>query len=98
MTSCAVGKAAIPVLWALLSQYPSPEDAASADWTDIAAMLAPLGLHRKRAHIIMRFSSEYLTSDWEYPIELHGIGKYGNDSYRIFCTEEWREVPPSLII
>ena len=37
-------------------------------------------------------SDEYLTKDWEYPIELHGIGKYGNDSYRIFCTPEWKEV------
>lgn len=38
---------------------------------------------------------EYLAGDWEYPIELHGIGKYGNDSYRIFCTDEWRQVQPS---
>ena len=30
--------------------------------------------------------------DWQYPIELYGIGKYGNDSYRIFCTPEWKEV------
>ena len=40
-------------------------------------------------------TDEYLTKDWEYPIELHGIGKYGNDSYRIFCTAEWREVRPT---
>lgn len=58
ITSCAVGKAALPVLWTFLSQYPSPEHAAGADWTDIAAMLAPLGLHNKRAQIIIRFSSE----------------------------------------
>lgn len=36
---------------------------------------------------------EYLTKDWVYPEELHGIGKYGNDSYRIFCCGvEWLEV------
>lgn len=35
---------------------------------------------------------EYLTKQWRYPIELHGIGKYGNDSYRIFCVGEWRQV------
>ena len=35
---------------------------------------------------------EYLTYNWEYPIELYGIGKYGNDSYRIFCVPEWNEV------
>ena len=37
------------------------------------------------------FLEEYLTKQWRYPIELHGIGKYGNDSYRIFCLGEWRE-------
>lgn len=35
---------------------------------------------------------EYLNKQWKYPIELHGIGKYGNDSYRIFCVNEWKEV------
>lgn len=37
------------------------------------------------------FLEEYLTKQWRYPMELHGIGKYGNDSYRIFCLGEWRE-------
>ncbi|XP_077132840.1 methyl-CpG-binding domain protein 4 isoform X1 [Ranitomeya variabilis] len=39
-------------------------------------------------------ADEFLTKKWRYPIELHGIGKYGNDSYRIFCVNEWREVRP----
>ncbi|KAG7155269.1 methyl-CpG-binding domain protein 4-like 2 [Homarus americanus] len=39
--------------------------------------------------MLIRFSEEYLTKDWIYPKELHGIGKYGNDSYRIFCVNEW---------
>jgi len=37
-------------------------------------------------------SDEYLTKSWTYPDELYGIGKYGNDSYRIFCVNEWRDV------
>lgn len=37
-------------------------------------------------------AGEYLSKAWRYPIELHGIGKYGNDSYRIFCVNEWKEV------
>lgn len=39
-------------------------------------------------------SEEYITKAWKYPIELHGIGKYGNDSYKIFCVNEWRDVKP----
>lgn len=37
-------------------------------------------------------TEEYLTKQWRYPVELHGIGKYGNDSYRIFCVDEWKQV------
>ncbi|KAL3184196.1 hypothetical protein MRX96_032312 [Rhipicephalus microplus] len=59
------------------------------------AAIPPLGLHRKRADIIQKFSEEYLTKEWRYPDELHGIGKYGNDSYRIFCVNEWRKVKPN---
>lgn len=40
-------------------------------------------------------TEEYNSKDWVYPEELYGIGKYGNDSYRIFCTPEWREVRPT---
>ena len=114
------GKAALPILWEFFKLYPSPEAVRDADWRPIAKMMTPLGLHEKRAQIMIRFSSkwlfsvcmptalsgptsmlvliwsflseEYLSKDWAYPIELHGIGKYGNDSYRIFCTGEWKEV------
>lgn len=41
---------------------------------------------------LLQFSDEYLTKKWTYPIELHGIGKYGNDSYKIFCVNEWKQV------
>ena len=46
----------------------------------------------KTSSSIFSFLDEYLTKQWRYPIELHGIGKYGNDSYRIFCAGEWRQV------
>ena len=35
---------------------------------------------------------EYLTKNWCYPRELHGIKKYGDDAYRIFCINEWKQV------
>ncbi|XP_060691776.1 methyl-CpG-binding domain protein 4 isoform X2 [Hemiscyllium ocellatum] len=88
------GKKAIPVLWDFLERYPSAEVARVADWKEVAALLKPLGLYELRAKAITKFSDEYLTKQWRYPIELHGIGKYGNDSYRIFCVKEWKEVQP----
>ncbi|XP_046781951.1 methyl-CpG-binding domain protein 4 isoform X2 [Gallus gallus] len=88
------GKMAIPVLWEFLRKYPSPEVARTADWKEMSELLRPLGLYALRAKTIIKFSDEYLNKQWKYPIELHGIGKYGNDSYRIFCVNEWKEVQP----
>ncbi|XP_050004598.1 methyl-CpG-binding domain protein 4 isoform X5 [Alexandromys fortis] len=88
------GKMAIPVLWEFLEKYPSAEVARTADWRDVSELLKPLGLYDLRAKTIVKFSDEYLTKQWRYPIELHGIGKYGNDSYRIFCVNEWKQVSP----
>ena len=58
-------------------------------------LIQTLGLHEKRAKIIIRFSEEFLTKDWNSPKELHGIGKYGDDSYRIFCLGDWKNVTPN---
>ncbi|XP_076469108.1 uncharacterized protein LOC143299667 [Babylonia areolata] len=85
---------AIPLLWKFFNHWPTAEDARRADKEAIAYMLQPMGLHDTRAASIVRFSDEFLTKDWKYPIELHGIGKYGNDAYRIFCVREWRQVKP----
>ncbi|XP_066285297.1 nucleolar protein dao-5-like [Branchiostoma lanceolatum] len=89
------GQAAIPLMWEFFRRWPSPEVTREADWKPISELLQPLGLYQKRAKTLIRFSDEFLTKDWTYPDELHGIGKYGNDSYRIFCVNEWRQVMPS---
>ncbi|XP_034733692.1 methyl-CpG-binding domain protein 4 isoform X2 [Etheostoma cragini] len=88
------GKMAIPVLWQFFERYPSAEVTREADWKPLSELMKPLGLYELRAKTLTRFSDEYLTKQWRYPIELHGIGKYGNDSYRIFCVGEWRDVQP----
>ncbi|CAN0106066.1 unnamed protein product [Lampetra fluviatilis] len=88
------GRQAVPLLWEFLERFPSAEVAREADWREVARIMQPLGLHALRSKAIIRFSREFLTKKWRYPIELHGIGKYGNDSYRIFCVNEWKEVKP----
>ncbi|XP_068605102.1 methyl-CpG-binding domain protein 4 [Brachionichthys hirsutus] len=88
------GKMAIPVLWQFFERHPSAEVTREADWKPMSELIKPLGLYELRAKTLIRFSDEYLTKKWRYPIELHGIGKYGNDSYRIFCVGEWRQVTP----
>ncbi|XP_058244718.1 methyl-CpG-binding domain protein 4 isoform X1 [Hemibagrus wyckioides] len=88
------GKLAIPMLWQFFERYPSAEVTRSSDWKPLADLMQPLGLNSLRAKTLIRFSDEFLTKSWRYPEELYGIGKYGNDSYRIFCVGEWREVTP----
>ncbi|XP_043969221.1 methyl-CpG-binding domain protein 4 [Gambusia affinis] len=88
------GKMAIPVLWVFFERYPTAEETREADWKPMSELMKPLGLYELRAKTIIRFSDEFLNKQWRYPIELHGIGKYGNDSYRIFCVDEWRQVTP----
>ena len=40
-------------------------------------------------------SREYLEKEWQDdPTKLYGIGKYGSDAYKIFCTPLWKEVEP----
>uniref|UniRef100_UPI0035902F42 methyl-CpG-binding domain protein 4 n=1 Tax=Myxine glutinosa TaxID=7769 RepID=UPI0035902F42 len=87
-------KLAIPMLWEFLERYPSAQCARQAERDTLAQLLRPIGLFELRAKTIIRFSDEFLTKKWKYPIELHGIGKYGNDSYRIFCINEWKMVKP----
>jgi methyl-CpG-binding domain protein 4 len=84
-------------MWEFFKRYSSAEMAKQADVQPMADLLQPLGLYKKRAEIIIRFSNEYQSMNWEYPMELHGIGKYGNDSYRIFCCGEWQNVSASKL-
>jgi hypothetical protein len=65
------------------------------DWLMLCSVGVALGLHRNRSRSLQRFSHEYLHKSWRYPIELHGVGKYGNDAYRIFCLGEWRDARPT---
>ncbi|XP_027022690.1 methyl-CpG-binding domain protein 4 isoform X2 [Tachysurus fulvidraco] len=88
------GKLAIPLLWQFFERYPSAEVTRSSDWKPLSDLMQPLGLNSLRAKTLVRFSDEFLTKSWRYPEELYGIGKYGNDSYRIFCVGEWRQVTP----
>lgn len=88
------GQCVKKTLMDFFSQYSSPQHLILAESSEVAKVLLPLGLQEKKAKIILRFTNEYLTKDWKYPIELYGIGKYGNDSYRIFCISEWKNVRP----
>lgn len=73
------GKAAIPILWKFLNRWPNPDTARRGDWQAMARLLAPLGLHEKRAKIIIRFSG------WDqHPVKDHHTIHYYFSFYEIF--------------
>ncbi|XP_075218863.1 uncharacterized protein LOC142323291 isoform X1 [Lycorma delicatula] len=87
-------KKAIPQILQFLERWPTPQALLSARQEEIIEYLKPLGIQHVRSSLIRKFTEEFLAKKWTYPEELHGIGKYGNDSYRIFCVNEWRHVTP----
>jgi len=83
-----------PIAKKFFKRFRSPQDILKTKKNYLIKLLKPLGLYRRRATIIKKFSREYVNKEWTLPIELYGIGKYANDSYRIFCTGDWQKVRP----
>ncbi|XP_037068698.1 methyl-CpG-binding domain protein 4-like [Pollicipes pollicipes] len=88
------GRQALPMLETFFERWPDARAARDADEADVMELLRPLGLAERRTQCIVRFSDEFVSKTWKYPNELYGIGRYGNDSYRIFCLGEWKQVRP----
>ena len=84
-----------PFFWKVLEKWSTPKLLSLADKDELASIIAPLGLSRKRTRALKQMSYDYIHKDWKSnPSVLYGIGKYGSDAYRIFCTDLWREVQP----
>ena len=78
-------KVALPIMAVYFSRWSSPQAASEADEGEVAKLLQPMGLHRLRAKMLARFSRDFL-QPWTSPArDLHGIGKYGEDAWRLFC-------------
>ena len=55
------------MLWELFQLIPTPEAAAAADPSAIEKVIWPLGLFRKRAVMVHRFSMDYLEKQVVHP-------------------------------
>nr|GMC87010.1 methyl-CpG-binding domain protein 4-like protein [Ipomoea batatas] len=83
------------VISTLFTLCPNAKTATEIAAEDIEKVIQPLGLHKKRAVMIKRFSLEYLGDGWTHATQLHGVGKYAADAYAIFCTGKWDRVRPT---
>ena len=77
----------------LFSKYPTEYEMIEANEDELSELLKPLGLYRKRAKTLMKFSWMWINgfSDVE---ELHGVGKYAKDSWEIFQMNN-KDVKPT---
>jgi len=89
------GKQVKNIIYKFFTKWPNPQKASQAPVNDIAEVIQPLGLFRKRADYIQKLSNQFLTDQWTFLSDFKGVGKYGNDSYRIFCCGEWQDVQPT---
>ena len=72
------------VLPKLFKRYPTPEAYLRGRLKTQEKMLKPLGMWSVRAKRLRKMTEQFLTWDQKDAKDLHGIGKYGSDSYKIF--------------
>ena len=76
------------VLPKLFKRYPTPVAFIRGRQKTQENMLKPLGMWKVRAKRLRQMSIDFLTWNGEEASDLHGIGKYGSDSYKIFYKNE----------
>ena len=76
------------VLPKLFKRYPNPISFIRGRESTQKKILKHLGMVNKRYERIQKMSVDILTWDYKDARDLHGIGKYGSDSYRIFYLND----------
>jgi methyl-CpG-binding domain protein 4 len=84
MLNCTSRKQVDQIREEFFKHYPTPHDAINSDSDEMSNLISLLGFKNKRTTAIKRFSSDWLTLNWNEPKELYGIGKYAQDSWDIF--------------
>ena len=78
-------KKVLPVLFAVA---PTPVHFLNTSEKTIKNIIKSLGMVNIRYNRLFRMTKDFLTWDGEDATMLHGIGKYGSDSYRLFYKHE----------
>ena len=78
-------KKVLPVLFVVA---PTPIHFLNTSEKTIKNIIKSLGMVDIRYNRLFRMSKDFLTWDGEDATMLHGIGKYGSDSYRLFYKHE----------
>ena len=81
------------ILPKLFARYPTPEKYLRGRLATQQKMLKPLGMWEVRSKRIRKMTKQYMDWDGKEASDLHGIGKYGSDSYQIFFHDH---IPPNV--
>ena len=81
------------VLPKLFKKYPNPVAFIRGRQKTQENLLKPLGMWKVRTKRLRNMSVEFLSWDGKEASDLHGIGKYGSDSYQIFFMDN---IPPNV--
>ena len=82
------GREVKKILPKLFRKYPNASAFIKGRYNTQEKMLRPLGMSKVRSKRLRQMSKDFLTWDGENALDLHGIGKYGSDSYRIFYKND----------
>lgn len=74
-----------PYLMEFLNDYPDAKSVLKTKPDRFHVYFNKLGLMKRRSEQVWKMSYDYLNKNWKNVKELYGIGKYGEDAYRMFC-------------
>lgn len=81
-TSCMSAR---PYIKKFLEDHPAPQHVLNKNSQDLEAYFVNIGLKKRRSQQVWKMSYDFLFKNWNNVKELHGIGKYGEDAFRLFC-------------
>ncbi|XP_066144902.1 uncharacterized protein [Euwallacea fornicatus] len=85
--------AARPYVFWFLEENPDPFTVVGKKTEQLETYFGPLGLQKRRAKQVWRMSYDFLYKDWKRVGELHGVGSYGEDAFRMFCLGDFSVDP-----
>ena len=84
-----------PVVEVLFQKWPDADSLSKANDADLEEVIKTLGMQKKRTQTLKKMSAQFHEGKWSNVLQLHGVGKYASDAYRIFVLGEWQSVQPN---
>ncbi|XP_076255508.1 methyl-CpG-binding domain protein 4-like isoform X2 [Rhynchophorus ferrugineus] len=89
-TSCQIAR---PYVFWFLNDNPNPSLVLEKNVNDLEIYFRALGLQITRAKQVWRMSYDYIYKNWKRVGELYGVGRYGEDAFRMFCLGDFTVEP-----